>query len=311
MLYISENMNFRLQNTAVSLGKFDGVHRGHRLLIDRILKEKKKGYTSVVFTFSMHPRSLFSDKELELIDTEEEKISKLKDLGVDVLVSFPFTKETANTEPEEFVRKILVEQLDAKVIVVGSDYRFGKKRKGDVEILKKLSEIYGYELVVYDKLQIEDHIVSSTLIRSEIGQGHMEFVEELLGVPYQVHGEVVYGNQLGRTIDVPTVNQLVPGTKLMPPNGVYASKIIIEDKEYRGVTNVGYKPTVTDQRIKGVETHIFDFSGDLYGKNITVELLSFLRPEHRFQSITELKEQIAKDSLAAKEFFRTRDKSCI
>jgi len=308
MLYISENMNFRLQNTAVSLGKFDGVHRGHRLLIDRILKEKDKGYTSVVFTFSMHPMSLFSDKELELIDTEQEKQEKLKNMGVDVLISYPFTKETANTEPEDFVRKILVEQLDAKVVVVGSDYRFGKKRKGDVELLRKLSSVYGYELIVYDKLQVEDHIVSSTLIRSEIGQGHMEFVEELLGVPYQVHGEVVYGNQIGRTIDVPTMNQLVPGSKLMPPNGVYASNIIIDDREYRGVTNVGYKPTVTDQKIKGVETHIFDFKGNLYGKYITVELLHYIRPERRFQSVEALKEQIAIDSIAARDYLKKIEK---
>lgn len=307
MLYISENMDLRLQNTAVSLGKFDGVHRGHRLLIDRILKEKEKGYTSVVFTFSLHPMSLFSDKELELIDTEEEKIEKLQNLGVDVLISYPFTKETANTEPEDFVRKVLVEQLDAKVIVVGSDYRFGKQRKGDVELLRKLSLEYGYELVVYDKLQIKHHIVSSTLIRNEISAGHMEFVEELLGEPYKVEGEVVYGNQIGRTIGAPTVNQLVSSTKLMPPNGVYASRVRMNGKIYDGVTNIGYKPTVTDKKVKGVETHIFDYEGDLYGKNIIVELLHYTRAEKRFASVDELKQQIQKDSNMAREYLSKRE----
>ena len=199
MLYLSENMEFRLKNTAVSLGKFDGVHLGHRLLIERIIKEKSRGLQAVVFTFSLHPMSLFSDKELELIDTEKEKIEKLEQLGVDVLISYPFTKETAATEPEDFVRNILVKQLDVKVIVVGSDYRFGKKRKGDVNLLQKMSEECGYELVVYDKLQIDQHIVGSTLIRTEIAMGNMEFVEKLLGEPYRIEGEVVYGKQIGRT----------------------------------------------------------------------------------------------------------------
>lgn len=303
MLYISENMEFQLQNTAVSLGKFDGIHRGHRLLIDRILKEKEKGYTSVVFTFSLHPMSLFSDKELELIDTEEEKVEKLRGLGVDVLISYPFTRETANTEPEEFVRKILVEQLDAKVIVVGSDYRFGKHRKGDVDLLRRLSVEYGYELVVYDKLQVENYTVSSTLIRNELIAGHMEFVEELLGEPFKIKGEVVYGKQIGRTIGVPTVNQLVPEGKLMPPNGVYASHVFIDGRKYQGVTGIGYKPTVTDEKVKGVETFLFDYEGDLYGKPIEVELLHFSRPEYRFDSIEELKAAIQKDIEDAKEFF--------
>lgn len=302
MLYLSENMEFRLKNTAVSLGKFDGVHLGHRLLIERIIQEKSKGLLSVVFTFSLHPMSLFSDKELELIDTEAEKIKKLDKLGVDVLISYPFTQETANTEPEEFVRKILVEQLDVKLIVVGSDYRFGKKRKGDVDLLQKLSKQYGYEVIVYEKLKIEEHTVSSTLIRNEIAMGNMEFVQELLGEPVLIEGEVVYGNQLGRTIDVPTVNQLVPEKKLMPPNGVYASRVHIDDQIYYGVTNVGYKPTVTKEKIKGVETHIFDFQGNLYGKTIEVELLHYIRPERRFASLEELKKQIQQDSASARAY---------
>lgn len=302
MLYISENMEFQLQNTAVSLGKFDGIHRGHRLLIDRILKEKENGHTSVVFTFSLHPMSLFSDKELELIDTEDEKVEKLRNLGVDVLISYPFTKETANTEPEDFIRKILVGQLDAKVVVVGSDYRFGKHRKGDVELLRKLSVECGYELVVYDKLQVENYIVSSTLIRNEIAVGHMEFVEELLGEPFKIKGEVIHGKQLGRTIGVPTVNQLVPEGKLMPPNGVYVSYVIVDGHRYQGVTSVGYKPTVSDEKIKGVETFLFDFEGDLYGETIEVELLHYARPEYRFDSIEELKAVMQNDIEAAKKY---------
>ena len=308
MEYISEKMDFHLKNTAISLGKFDGIHQGHRMLIDRILEEKVHGRTSVVFTFSLHPMSLFSDKELELIDTEEEKAEKLRDLGVDVLISYPFTKQTANTEPEEFVRKVLVEQLDAKVIVVGVDYRFGKQRKGDVELLRKLSNQYGYELIVYDKLQIEHHIVSSTLIRNELSTGNIKFVNELLGVPYCIKGEVIYGNQVGRTIDVPTVNQQVPKTKLLPPNGVYASRILIKDQSYEGITNIGCKPTVSSEKVKGVETHIFDYTGNLYGEVIEVQLYDYLRPEKKFDSLEELKKQIAEDTKRVKMFFASQNK---
>ena len=303
MLYISENEDFRLKNTAVSLGKFDGIHRGHRLLIDQIINEKKNKYTSVVFTFSLHPKCLFSDKELELIDTEEEKKEKLENMGVDVLISYPFTKETAGMEPEEFVKDVLVNQLDAKIIVVGSDYRFGSHRKGDVALLERLSKIYGYQLIVFDKLVIRDQIVSSTLIRNEISKGNMEFVTELLGEPYRIKSEIIYGNQLGRTIGVPTINQVVPSNKLLPPNGVYTSKVYVDGKSYYGVTNVGYKPTVSDKLVKGIETNIFDFEGDLYGQVIEVELMSFLRPEQKFDSLDELKNQIAVDSKAARDYF--------
>lgn len=306
MLYISEDTEFQLKNTAVSLGKFDGIHLGHRLLIDRILREKDHGYTSVVFTFDLHPMSLFSDNELELIDTQEEKVEKLRQLGVDVLVSYPFTRETANTPPEQFVREILVKQLDAKLIVVGSDYRFGKQRQGDVALLQALSTECGYELVVYDKLEIDHEIVSSTYIRQELALGHMERVNQLLGETFTIRGEVVHGKQLGRTIGVPTVNQVVPSKKQMPPNGVYYSKVRVDNQWYHGITSIGFKPTVSDEKIKGVETYLFDYTGDLYGKEIEVGLLHYSRPEVRFESLEQLKSVIQEDIRGAECYFAQR-----
>ena len=304
MLYISENMEFQLKNTAVCLGKFDGIHRGHRLLINKILEKKKEGYTAVVFTFSLHPLSLFSDKELELIDTIDEKKDKLRKLGVDILVSYPFTKETAATEPEDFIENILVNQLDAKVIVIGSDYRFGRKRRGDVAMLEQYSKIYGYELIVYDKLEIDDEIVGSTLIRSVIQSGNMEKVTKLLGVPYEIQAKVVTGNQIGRTIGFPTLNQAIPSNKLLPPNGVYVSKTIIDGIEYESVTNLGCKPTVSSTQTKNVETYIFNFEADLYDKVVTVKLLKWLRPEMKFSGLEELKTQIGIDKKNTISYFQ-------
>lgn len=302
MKYITDK-EFKLQNTAVSLGKFDGIHLGHRMLINQVLEEKSKGYESVVFTFSLHPMSLFSDKEVDLIYTEEEKIRLLESLGIDTLISYPFTKETAQTEPEDFIKNILVEQLGAKVIVVGSDYRFGKNRSGDVELLKEFSTKYGYEVVVFDKLKVHDQIVSSTLIRQYIEKGDMESANELLGSPYTITGKVVHGRKLGRTLGIPTTNMLSISNKLYPPNGVYASKTIVDGIEYYGVTSIGTKPTVDDQNVKGIETYLFYFDQEIYDKIIDVQIYEYLRPEVKFDTLEELRAQMYKDTLNAGRYF--------
>lgn len=302
MEIIENTAEFRLQNTAVCLGKFDGIHIGHQLLLNRIVEEKSKGRTSVVFTFALHPTNLFSDKKIDLIDTQEEKRKKLKEAGIDVLISYPFTKETASMEPEQFIKKVLVEQLDAKVIVVGKDFRFGYKRKGNVELLKEMAGKYTYEVVDYDKLALEGEIVSSTRIRNCIKKGDLELTERLLGRPYIVTGEVIHGQQLGRMIGIPTINQSVIPEKILPPNGVYVSTVWIEHKIYGAITNIGCKPTVGEEFQKGVETNILDFSGDLYGRNITVQLHKFVRGERKFESVDVLVQQMHKDIAYAKEY---------
>ncbi|MDF2590210.1 MAG: hypothetical protein K0S41_4052 [Anaerocolumna sp.] len=304
MEYIAGKTDFQLHNSAVSLGKFDGIHRGHQLLLNKLLEQKEFGLSAVMFTFMFHPNNLFSDKEIELIYTEEEKKYMLEQSGLDVLISYPFTEETASMEPETFISEVLIKKIGAKKIVVGSDFCFGHKRKGNVDFLKEKAEQYGYELIVFDKIMADDHVISSSYIRTEIAEGHMENTKELLGRPYSIIGQVQHGRKIGRTIGFPTTNLLPPSNKLLPPNGVYASVTTIDGKKYTGVTNVGFNPTVGKTPEKRVETFIFDFDEDLYGKMIEVSLYALEREEVKFNSIDELKEQMNKDIVFGREYFK-------
>lgn len=303
MDYITEFTDFKLHNSVVTLGKFDGIHRGHQLLLNKVLEYKILGYLTVMFTFAYHPSNLFSDIEIDLIYTEEEKKHILERSGLDVLISYPFTEETASIEPEEFIKKILIGKLDAKIIVVGSDFRFGHKRRGDVALLRAMSKEYGYELIVFDKMELNHRVVSSTYIRSEIADGHIEEANKLLGNPFTIFGEVQHGRKIGRTLGFPTTNLITSHTKLLPPNGVYASKTIIDGIEYPGITNIGNNPTVGTTPERRVETYIFDFDADLYGTSIAVSLYAFERPERKFASVDELKSQMKKDIEFGRKYF--------
>lgn len=304
MDYIAETTNFKLHNSVVTLGKFDGIHRGHQLLLNKVLEQKKIGLQSVMFTFAYHPSNLFSDKEIEQIYTEEEKKYLLEKSGLDVLISYPFTEETASMEPEDFIKKVLIDKVDAKKIVVGTDFRFGHKRRGDVSLLQKMSEQWGYELIVFDKMKLDDRVVSSSYIRSEIAQGNMEHVNELLGSPFTVIGEVLHGRKIGRTLGFPTTNLITPSNKLLPPNGVYVSHTIINGIKHPGVTNIGYNPTVGETPERRVETYIFDYDADLYGKMIEVSLYAYARPEKKFESVEDLKNQMKKDIAFGRKYFQ-------
>lgn len=310
MEYIAGNTNFKFKNSAVTLGKFDGLHLGHRELMDIVLSYKKQGLTAVMFSFLLHPANIFSEKEFELIYTEEEKRTILKRYGLDVMISYPFTQETKRLEPEEFIKDILVDKLDAKVIVVGNDFRFGVDRKGDVELLRKYEIVYGYQVIACEKRMLHHKIISSTSIRSALKEGNMEVVNEMLGKPYFIRGEVVHGRKLGRTIGMPTTNLIPSSNKLLPPCGVYASKSFIGGQLYPGVTNIGYKPTVGEEYI-GAETYIFDFNGDLYGEIIEVELYNYIRPEMKFATLEELTQQMNEDVKTAKKYFSNMSKPLI
>ena len=304
MIYIKDP-DFKLENTAVALGKFEGLHRGHQLLFEEIKRQKKNGLSSVVFTFDMPPRSALSgDSSYQQIYTKEERRLLLEEMDIDILVEHPFTKEFASQTPEEFVRNVLVGKAGAKKVVVGKDFRFGKKRSGNVEILREFASVYDYELIVVDKLQMGHKDVSSTRIRAHLEKGEMEEAEMLLGRPYAVLGSVVHGKALGRTIQIPTANQIADNNKLLPPNGVYISRVFIRgEKGYHyGITNVGVKPTVETGNQKDVETNIVDFDRDIYGKIIKVELLHYRRPEMHFDSLDELRMQMEKDVAAAVQY---------
>lgn len=303
MQYIN-NREFQLKNSAVSLGKFDGLHMGHRKLFSSILEEQKNGLHPVVFSFLLPPGSLLENKEVSLIYTEEEKIALLREMGMEVLVSYPFDKLALSMEPETFIRDILVDRLDAKAISVGSDFRFGHNRRGDVGLLAEKAKEYGYRLEVFDKVALEGDIVSSTRIRGELSKGNMELAARLLGEPYSITAEVIHGRKLGRTLGMPTINMALPPEKLLPPNGVYASLTEIDGVIYQGVTNIGVKPTVGAEASRLAETYILGFHGDLYGKKLRVSLYTYERPEQKFSSVEELKAQMERDAQFGQAYFK-------
>jgi riboflavin kinase/FMN adenylyltransferase len=304
MEYIAGKTDFKFKNTVVTFGKFDGIHLGHQQLIDIVISYKKQGLTAVMFSFLLHPGNLFSDKEFELIYTEEEKLAKLNHTGIDVLVSYPFTQETRSMDPEDFIKEIIVDKLDAKVIVVGEDFHFGIHRRGDVNLLKEFEDIYGYKVIACEKKKWKSEIISSSTIRGALKEGNIEAVNAMLGQPYTIRGEVVQGRKIGRTLGMPTTNLVPPSSKLLPPCGVYASKTLIDGEYHPGVTNIGYKPTVGEEEYIGVETFIFDYNNDLYGKMIEVELFSYIRPEYKFGSLEELMQRMHEDIKVAQQYFK-------
>lgn len=290
--------------TAVTLGNFDGLHMGHRSLIN-IMKRKaeEQGLKSVVFSFFPHPMFVFGTNSTSraLIMSREEKKDAISKMGVDCYVEYPFTAEFASTEPEEFA-KMFFEKLNCKVLVVGFNYHFGKKAKGNHELLEKIGKEYGVEVICVPSVNFLEERVSSTRIRKALLNAEMDLADKLLTVPYFVYGEVVHGKRLGRTIGFPTMNVAAEETKLFPPNGVYATKTEIDGKTYSSMTNVGVAPTVNGTD-KVVETNVFDFDGDVYGKYVKVSFFEFLRPETKFSSVDCLKEQLKKDVESAKKYF--------
>ena len=284
-LYIQEE-------TAVTLGKFDGVHRGHQKLLSRILE--KKNLKSVMFTIN--------GRKSGFVLTDEEKRFMLEKTGLSYLIDCPFIPSVSGMEAEDFVREILVNRLHAKSIVVGKDFHFGYKRGGDATLLLWLQKKYGFQVEVVEKEQYKGRDISSTYIREEIGQGHIEKANNLLGYEFFAKSRIIHGKQLGRKIGIPTINMEFPPEKLLPPNGVYVTRVLMDGVWHKGVTNVGCKPTVSDSHLIGVETHILDFSGNVYGKEAEVCFLHYIRPEQKFASIEELQAQMERDVMTSRQF---------
>lgn len=304
MKYITNKDEIQMESdTAVTLGKFDGIHIGHQLLIREVLDGTKQGLKPVVFTFSSVDKIRTDHIEGNIL-TEEEKKDYLERLGIQVMISYPFNDEMRHMQAQTFVEEILCNKLRAKKVVVGSDFAFGYKRKGDVNLLDKLSTVYGYELVVFDKVVLEKQAVSSSTIRQELLDGHIENVNSMLGRHYSIEGIVVHGNQIGRKLlSMPTANIYPPFDKLLPPNGVYVTKTKTKYGEYEGITNIGYKPTIGGETRPGVETYLFDFDDDLYGQEIKVDFYTFERGEYKYDSLEELKHQMFLDGEFGRDYF--------
>lgn len=309
MEYITDGKIEQSVPTAVTLGNFDGLHMGHRSLIS-IMKSKaeENNLKSIVFSFFPHPMFLFDskDKTKALILSREEKRQTVESIGVDCYVEYPFTSEFSSMEPEDFARKLIFEDLKCKVLVVGFNYHFGKMAKGNAALLKEIGKEYGAEVICVPSVNFLDERVSSTRIRKALMEADISLANTLLTVPYWAYGEVTHGNRIGHEIGFPTMNIDADDKKLFPPNGVYATRILVDGKMYSSVTNVGMAPTVNGKK-KRVETHAFDFDMDVYGKFVTVYFFKFLRPEQKFGSVDELKNRLFSDAEDAKQYFLSED----
>ncbi|MBQ4530798.1 MAG: bifunctional riboflavin kinase/FAD synthetase [Lachnospiraceae bacterium] len=303
MKYIKGTTDFNIEEeSVVTLGKFDGIHKGHNVLLKKVKELAGDKYKTVVFTFAVHPNVYLKSDKPRVLMTNLERYEFLARDAYDYLMECPFVEEIASMEPEDFVEEILIKQLKAAHIVVGADFHFGHGRRGNTELLKRYERSGCFKVHIVEKEKYEGKDISSTFVRSEVEMGRMEEVMELLGHPYTIVGEVEYGRQLGRTLGIPTTNIMPPDNKLLPPYGVYFTRTLIDGKSYKGITNIGCKPTIADELRRGVETYLFDFSGNLYGKTLTVELYKYERPEMKFKSVETLKEKMESDIEKAKNY---------
>lgn len=303
MEIIAGTTDFYLEKeTAAAVGKFDGLHIGHRRLLDEILARRKDGLAACVFTFDPAPAVLFGTSDGMELTTRQEKQLILERMGVDILIEFPLTAETAAMPPEIFASQVLGERMQVRYLAAGSDLSFGQGGKGDAALLKRLAPELGFSVDIVEKVCAEGSPVSSTRVREQVEAGKMELAERLLGMPYLLAGRVTAGNRIGRTLGFPTLNILPEPTKLLPPRGVYYSKVRCRGKLYPAVTNVGYRPTVTADRIMGVESYLYGFDKEIYGEQVEVSFLSFRRAERRFDSLEKLKAQLEEDVAAGAVF---------
>jgi riboflavin kinase/FMN adenylyltransferase len=297
MEYIEITKSFpRLTNCAITLGKFDGVHHGHRKLIEKILKQKENGAKAVLFAFVTRS---------SMILTRQERRELLEEMGVDILLECPLNEKIRHMKAEAFVREILVGDLHVSYVAVGEDFRFGHERKGTPALLCELGKKYGFETEILSKEMDGHRKISSTYIREELKHGNMEKISSLLECDFSVEGIVEHGRGMGHKYLFPTANLQPPAEKLMPPNGVYVTESYFETGTWQGITNIGYKPTV-GEKFLGVETYLFGCDEDLYGQKCTVRFKKFLRPEQKFASLELLKEQLQRDIVAGKAYFEKK-----
>tara|TARA_R110002124_G_scaffold17532_3_gene73147 strand:+ start:2991 stop:3923 length:933 start_codon:yes stop_codon:yes gene_type:complete len=292
--------------SVVTIGTFDGVHVGHKAILNRLVSTaKKEGLESVLLTFFPHPRMVLqTDSNIKLINTLSEKKELLEEIGLDHLVIHPFTHAFSRLTALEYVRDILVNKLHAKKIIIGYDHRFGRNRNANIDDLREYGKTYDFEVLEISAQELDDVAISSTKIRNALKAGDIETANNYLGYPFMVSGNVVKGKALGRTMQYPTANlQLDETYKLIPKNGVYIVRSIIDDKVVFGITSIGTNPTVGGTQ-KTIETFFLDLDKDLYGKKLKIEFLSHVRDEETFESLEELKDAIQNDETIAREFLK-------
>lgn len=295
------------KNTVVTIGTFDGVHVGHRKIISRLIESAQANdWESVVLTFFPHPRMVLQkDADIKLINTIEERGTLLDSLGLDHLVIHPFTIDFSRMYAEDFVEEILVNALQARKVIIGYDHRFGRNRNANIEDLKRYGEQFGFEVEEISKQELEDVAISSTKIRNALIEGNIQKANAYLGYPIMLQGEVVHGRHLGKTLGYPTANlKIAENYKLIPAQGVYVVQSVIDGNLVYGMMNIGTNPTVggMDQTI---ETYFLDFDGDLYGKQIAIEILSHIREEKNFESVEILVKAMEEDEVFSRKYIQS------
>jgi len=292
--------------TSVTIGSFDGIHLGHKALLNRA-KELAIEFkaTPLVVTFDPHPRKvLFPESHFKLLTTLEEKLELIAKEEIFHVCLIPFTRVLAELSADLFVEKYLVDGLKVQAVVVGFNFRFGKGREGSLEVLKRLGKTFGFYAESLGPIKANGLTVSSSTIRGLLEKGEVEKAGQLLGHPYFFSGKVIKGKGRGKKLGFPTANLLVPQEKLLPPPGVYGVRVSLDKDRFFGAMNIGRNPTFEDKEIS-VEVHLFDFSGDLYGKTLKVEVLRFVREERKFISPQDLALQIKKDCECLKNYFKS------
>ena len=286
-----------VKRSVVTIGTFDGIHLGHQKILSRLIKSSKdKDLNSVVLTFFPHPRIILNKyNEVKMIDTLDEKIIHLNEIGIDSLIIHPFDKNFSLLSANQFIKDFLVDKLKIKHIIIGYDHRFGKGREASVTDLKNYADDYDFTVEEIKAQEIEKITVSSTKIRNSINQGDIKTTEKYLGRSFNLTGKIVKGDGLGKKINYPTANIFIEETyKIIPKDGVYLVETIIEDKLFNGMMNIGHRPTI-GTNVKSIEVHLFNFNEDIYGQVISIKMISKIRDEKKFSSIQALKEQLVKD----------------
>jgi len=307
-VWVISSSNQLLVPTAIALGNFDGVHRGHQRVLKHITATSADGPCHpTVVSFDPHPRAFFSGQSQPLLTPRPEKSQLLEQLGIDQLVLLPFSQALAQLSPQEFIETIVIQQLQAQRVSVGADFRFGHQRQGTVQDLQALASVWGLKVHVVQLQPEQGQRISSSQIRQALEQGAVDLARHLLGRPYGLVGTVVTGRRLGRQLGFPTANLQLPPDKLLPRWGVYAVQVTADFgmRPLAGVMNIGQRPTLEGPARCLAEVHLLDWYGDLYGQTLTVQLIQFLRPEQKFTSLTALKEQIALDCLRAKTYLQS------
>lgn len=291
------------RRSAVTFGKFDGLHLGHQKLVEKVLELKKKNnVVGVMCAFDMRPLWKSKQMHMERLMTGRERYHHL-DKEMDYLVECPFTEKFRNMTARDFICNVICGVFHAKYVVVGADFKFGRDQGGDIHTLEQYAKEYGYELVVIGKERYNGNIISSTYIRDVLKEGNVRLTNYLLGYPFEVNGRVEHGKRLGRTLGFPTMNVAWPEYKLVPPRGVYVSEITVDGIIYPGISNVGVKPTVSKDDKVVLESFLFGYGSDAYGRKIKAEFLEFRRPEQKFDSIDEMKASVDKDIAYGKRYF--------